>query len=396
MWKTGTIGDVLSLIQNGVNCHQDKSGKGLKISRIETIADANINYNKTGFSNLDENQKQKAALNKGDILFSHINSPIHVGKTAIYDGGEPLYHGINLLRLNTIEGVDSNYFNFFLQSLFWSGYWRRTAKQSVNQASVNQTDIKKIPFAYPPLSEQERIVAKLDAAFAEIDESVEAAKNNLANINMLVNASLGKIFDNGKDQWDAYTLNDLCIVERGSSPRPIKNFITEEGGVNWVKIGDTSKDGKYVTSTRQRITKEGAEKSRYVNVGDFILTNSMSYGRPYIMAIDGCIHDGWFVLRLNGDIDVEYFFYLLSSPFVQNQFKQLAAGSVVKNISGDLVKKTKIPLPIKERQIEIRKKIVKIEEQTEEGYRLQTLKIENLLALKSSILKQELQSNAAA
>ena len=118
MWRIETIGDVLSVIQNGVNCTQDKSGKGLKITRIETIADANINYDKTGFSNLDESQKQKAALKKGDILFSHINSPIHVGKTAIYDGSKPLYHGINLLRLHTIEAVDSNYLNYFLQSLF--------------------------------------------------------------------------------------------------------------------------------------------------------------------------------------------------------------------------------------------------------------------------------------
>ena len=292
--------------------------------------------------------------------------------------------GVKILQPK--ETINPKYFYYVLKALVpkTTGYARHYKL------------LKKLDIPVPPLAEQEHIVAKLDAAFAEIDEVVEEAKINLANNNMLVSASLGKIFDNEKDQWDAYTLNDLCIVERGSSPRPIKNFITEEGGVNWVKIGDTSKDGKYVTSTRQRITKEGAEKSRYVNVGDFILTNSMSYGRPYIMAIDGCIHDGWFVLRLNGDIDVEYFFYLLSSPFVQNQFKQLAAGSVVKNISGDLIKKTKIPLPTKERQIEIRKKIIKIEKQTEESYRLQTLKIENLLALKSAILKQELQSSEAA
>ncbi|MBT3795319.1 hypothetical protein HOG00_02520 [bacterium] len=179
--KIETIGDVLSVIQNGVNCKQDKSGKGLKITRIETIADANINYDKTGFSNLDESKKQKAALKKGDILFSHINSPSHVGKTAIYDGSEPLYHGINLLRLHTIDAVDSNYFNFFLQSLFWSGHWRRASKQSVNQASVNQVDIKKIPFSYPPLEEQKEIVKKLDSINLEKDISIKALNTQIHN-----------------------------------------------------------------------------------------------------------------------------------------------------------------------------------------------------------------------
>ena len=170
MWTHGCIGDVLSLIQNGVNCKQDKSGVGDKVSRIETIADSNINYDKTGFAVLDEKQKAKAILHAGDILFSHINSPAHVGKTAIYDGIEPLYHGINLLRLQTIDAVDSRYFNMFLISLFQSGYWKRTSKQSVNQASVNQTDIKQVPFSYPPLAEQQRIVAKLDATFTSVEK----------------------------------------------------------------------------------------------------------------------------------------------------------------------------------------------------------------------------------
>ena len=116
----GYIGDVLALIQNGVNCKQNKSGMGEKITRIETIADSSFNYDKTGFAQLDEKQKTKAKLEVGDILFSHINSPIHVGKTAVYNGAEPLYHGINLLRLRTIKEVDCRYFNMFLVSLFHS------------------------------------------------------------------------------------------------------------------------------------------------------------------------------------------------------------------------------------------------------------------------------------
>jgi len=99
-----------------------------------------------------------------------------------------------------------------------------------------------------------------------------------------------------REGWEVKALKDVCIVERGSSPRPIKNFITEdENGVNWVKIGDTKGVEKYIYKTNQKITKEGAKKSRFVDVGDFILSNSMSFGRPYIMKTQGYIHDGWFV-----------------------------------------------------------------------------------------------------
>lgn len=149
-----------------------------------------------------------------------------------------------------------------------------------------------------------------------------------------------------KQGWEIKKLVDVCIVERGSSPRPIEKYQTDgPDGVNWIKIGDTKNIEKYIYATKEKITKEGAEKSRYVREGDFILSNSMSFGKPFIMKTDGYIHDGWFALRLHDFIDTEYFFNLLSSPYVNEQFHKLASGSVVKNISGDLVKKVVLPIP---------------------------------------------------
>ncbi|MEF1288592.1 restriction endonuclease subunit S, partial [Vibrio sp. M260118] len=135
--------------------------------------------------------------------------------------------------------------------------------------------------------------------------------------------------------WAENTLGNLVIVERGSSPRPIKNFLTTSSeGVNWIKIGDAKKGKKLITSTAEKITKEGALKSRFVDVGDFILSNSMSFGRPYIMGTSGYIHDGWFVFRLPKQINRDFFYHLLSSRYVVDQFNSLAVGGVVKNISG--------------------------------------------------------------
>jgi type I restriction enzyme S subunit len=181
----------------------------------------------------------------------------------------------------------------------------------------------------------------------------------------------------------------VCIVERGSSPRPIKNyFTTSADGVNWIKIGDTEEGGKYVYSTAQKITPEGAKQSRFVKEGDFILTNSMSFGRPYIMKTSGYIHDGWFVLRLNATIDSDYLYYLLSSRFVQDQFVRLASGSVVKNISGDLVKKAVLPIPPLAHQHVIIKKLLEISEGTQRLASIYERKLASLEALKTSLLHQ--------
>lgn len=149
-----------------------------------------------------------------------------------------------------------------------------------------------------------------------------------------------------KNLWEEKSLDDVCIVERGSSPRPIKKYLTTDAnGVNWIKIGDTKGITKYISETKEKITPEGSKKSRYVKAGDFIFSNSMSFGKPYIMKTSGYIHDGWFVFRLKDYIDINFFYYLLISPLVQNQFHLLSSGAIVKNISSDLVKKAILPIP---------------------------------------------------
>ena len=149
------------------------------------------------------------------------------------------------------------------------------------------------------------------------------------------------------DNWEWVRLEELFDISRGGSPRPIKQFITEsKEGLNWIKIGDTDIGGKYITSCNEKIIPEGREKSRFVKSGDLLLTNSMSYGRPYILKVDGCIHDGWLSLSpFIDDVSKEYFYYLLSSNLVKNQFDKVVSGAVVKNLNKDKVKDTLLPLP---------------------------------------------------
>lgn len=95
-------------------------------------------------------------------------------------------------------------------------------------------------------------------------------------------------------------------------------------------------------------------KSRLVEPGDFILSNSMSYGRPYIVGITGAIHDGWLVFKQKKqNLNKDYIFSILSSDYVKVQFAQSATGGVVKNLNIELVKKVKIPLPLLSIQEEI-------------------------------------------
>ena len=154
--------------------------------------------------------------------------------------------------------------------------------------------------------------------------------------------------------WKYVKIGDVCTVERGGSPRPIDKFITDDpNGINWIKIGDTD-DSMYITKTAQKIIPEGMKKSRYVQPGDFLLSNSMSFGRPYILKIDGCIHDGWLVLRdNNGIFDKRFLYYYLSSPSTYQKFKNMAVGGVVNNLNSEMVRGVTVPVPTMEEQLSI-------------------------------------------
>ena len=164
------------------------------------------------------------------------------------------------------------------------------------------------------------------------------------------------------DSWIWTTLNELFLIERGGSPRPIQQFLTDEAdGINWIKIGDTELGQKYIETTKEKIKPEGLKKSRLVVDGDFILSNSMSFGRPYIVKTTGAIHDGWLVFRdVDNNLDKDFFYYLLSSSYVYQQFSRNASGSTVRNLNIDIVKQTNISLPPLNEQKRIVTKIEKL------------------------------------
>ena len=147
--------------------------------------------------------------------------------------------------------------------------------------------------------------------------------------------------------WAWCRLGEIANIARGGSPRPIQDYITNaENGINWIKIGDTAENSKYISSAKEKIKPEGIKHSRFVHSGDFLLTNSMSFGRPYILKIDGCIHDGWLVFaNIKECLNQDYLYYILSSKYIYETFSHIAVGSTVKNLKSDTVKQVLFPLP---------------------------------------------------
>ena len=156
-----------------------------------------------------------------------------------------------------------------------------------------------------------------------------------------------------ESKWEIKKLSQLVSIVRGASPRPIREYITEDkNGINWIKIGDVKPNSKFITETKERIIRDGISKSRLVKKGDFIISNSMSFGRPYIMDIEGCIHDGWLLLtNFAVDLNKDFLYYILSDTITQEQFKEAASGGTsVDNLNIEKVNHIQIPFPPKEIQ----------------------------------------------
>jgi type I restriction enzyme S subunit len=172
LWNWTRLESILAILKNGFNGKPSKVPGKFKVTRIETIARETIDLTRVGYADdLPGDIVAKHAISKGDILFSHINSEPHLGKTAICTIDDPmLIHGVNLLLIRPIAGVDSRYLNIAFRELRASSYFVSIAQRAVNQASINQKNLGKTAIPIPPLAEQRRIVAKVEQLMALVDD----------------------------------------------------------------------------------------------------------------------------------------------------------------------------------------------------------------------------------
>src|SRR5665647_260125 len=188
------LGDVFSLIRNGASIKQGIIDGGFPITRIETIANSEVDRNKMGYAGITNVTKYKGhVLQNGDILMSHINSEKHLGKTACYEQkqDEIVIHGMNLLCLRPIEMlINYKYAQYFFKSNVFKYQIPYITKKSVNQASFTVTALKELAFPRPPLETQKQIAKTLDT----VVELLAMRKQQLAELDNLIKSTFYNMF----------------------------------------------------------------------------------------------------------------------------------------------------------------------------------------------------------
>lgn len=285
--------------------------------------------------------------------------------------------------------INKAYLSWIFKSIWFKSFIDQlTAGSTINH--LYQKDFVKFQLVYPnDISEQSRIATALSAIdnlISELGKLIE--KKRAIKQGAMQQLLTGKKRLKGfNEPWVEKKLGEDALILRGGSPRPIEDYITDsQDGLNWIKIGDVKPNDKYFRKTAEKIKKEGLNKTRQVKKGDFILSNSMSFGRPYILDIDGCIHDGWLVIQdYQETYDMLFLYYILCSDAVMNQYASMAAGSSVQNLNKEKVAKVLLyaPSSLKEQSA-----IAKVLSSMDEEISFLEAKREKYNAIKQGMMQQ--------
>lgn len=348
-----------------------------------------------------EKEKEQYLLNNGDAVVMEGGM---AGTTCLYKGEYyPCYIQNSVHKISSKNNNSTSFFAYWMEVVCSSGY----VENVCNKATIMHYTKDKVcntPLLLIPVEEQNEIVGYLNEKCSVINSSISRHQQIIEKLEEYRKSVITQAVTKGLDpnaemkdsgnhllgnipaDWVMKRLRNVAAIVRGGSPRPIDQYITDGDGYNWIKIGDATGNGKYITSTKQKIIKEGLSKTRIVNPGTLLLTNSMSFGHPYILQITGCIHDGWLAFSDYREMIPEYLYYYLMAEPTMVQFKSSVDGSVVQNLNIDKVKNAIIVCPSLTEQKAIVSYLDTVGGQVDESIKKHAEIIEKLKEYKQSII----------
>ena len=335
-WEVKYLGDLLARLANGLT-YDVSVISGHPVSRIETISSGEINYSKVGYiENVAGCESYK--MQKGDILYSHINSLAHVGKVAYYDGKQELYHGMNLLLLRVNKKIDSNYLYAYLLTSQAKHIAQVIAKPAVNQASISTSDIRKIKLPVPPMEEQRKIAEILGVW----DEAIEKQSRLIEKLELRKRALMQRLLT-GRTRlpgfttpWQKVKLGEIGKFDKGVGV-PKEKIVSE--GCKAITYGEIYTKYDYVIKDfASYIDSDTAQTSKQISSGAILFAGSgetlEDIGKCVAFIDNDKAYAGGDIIIFNPTIEVDSLVlsYILNSPIAIAQKRRYGQGHSVVHI----------------------------------------------------------------
>lgn len=357
-WVWVRLGSLLKEIKNGTTIKQDKSGNGFSVTRIESLQNQTIDLMRVGTILETEKIKETDWYKSGDITLSHINSIEHVGKTAlITDAMLPLVHGMNLLRLRFFEIYTPDLFQLYSQTYQYKNEIRSRINMAVNQVSINQKQLSSLEIPLPPLSEQQRIVERIEELFAKLDEAKErlqevAERFAVRKVAILHKAFTGELTkqwrrENGvsDESWEEKKLGEVALLLSGQDFPPTK-YNSDGNGIPYI-TGASNFDDTHIL-----INRWTDEPSVIAQENDVLLVcKGSGYGKTIIADFkEAHIARQIMALRVKEIIDNNLLLYYLRN---KNRFIKEQGQGLIPGLSRKVILSLTINLPTLPEQHEI-------------------------------------------
>ena len=325
-YKNIQLKDVADIVmgQSPKSVFYNTNGNGIPF--LQGVRTFGENYPQIDTWTTSYNRKAKS----GEILFS-VRAPVGRVNWANQD----LAVGRGLAALKIKSGYSKEYLYYLFKKI--GGQLDSLATGTVF-TSINKKELEALELKIPVnLSDQEKIADYLQ----KFDQEIEL--NNQINDNLLdfLDTEFSHQFL-GERNFPSGKVKDFVNIKRGASPRPIKDFLSENGR-SWVKISDVTKlTTPFLYRTEQYIKKSGIKKSRTIKPGTLILSNSATPGIPVISEILASVHDGWLIID-NYSLMNRNWFYLFFRQ-MRNSLVAQANGSVFNNLKTNIVKEFPVPI----------------------------------------------------
>ena len=382
-WEQRKLGEIFEIQSGFTGDAQLNTGK-FKVSRIETISNGVIDSKKIGFSNVIPDKKYK--LNVGDILYSNINSIDHIGKIAEYIEDIGLYHGINLLRLASIS--DNPDFLFYELNTEEKRNWAKShANKAVNQASINQTELKKQKLSIPVIEEQ----TKISNFLQHFDSLITLHQRKLEHLQEQKKGLLQKMFPKKgetvpevrfpgfTDAWEQRKLGGVAKFYSGGTPSVgVSDYY--DGTIPFIRSAEINS-----TSTELYLSELGLQNSsaKMVHRGDILYAlYGATSGEVGISKINGAINQAILAIIPHKGYNSEFLEQWLrkNKEAIIKTYLQGGQG----NLSGAIVKQIKVSFPSFDEQQKIGKSFQKIDSLIT----LHQRKLDHLELMKKGLLQQ--------
>ena len=364
---------------------------GYPIVRIQNLNNPEVEYNYYS-GNIEEKYK----LVGGELLFAWSGTPGTSFGAHIWSGKEAVLN-------QHIFRVDFN--ETYINKIFLKHAINQQLEMLISAAHggaglqhVTKGVFEATPIPFPPLLEQERIVARIESLFAKLDEAKEKAQEVVDGFETRKAAILHKAFsgeltakwreENGVSisNWEHHNFSDLCKIVRGGSPRPAGSPEFYGGDIPFMKVADITRiTTPYIESTEYFIKPAGLKKTRMVKANTLLLTNSgATLGVPAICTFETTFNDGIaaFLDLPSDSLLFYYYFWTLKTP----ELRAINKGAAQPNLNTEIIGAVELDVPSAEEQKVITKILEQLISKEQQAKEIAESVIEQIDTMKKAIL----------